>query len=356
MLSKAVGIFNPSSIGGGRYTCNLYFQTSSLAKFLRVDDYIKDSTNNEYKVILWSTQPADFASGGLLTLEFITSDVLPQVDVGFNSIAYTPGQIDVRPEVRTPGTLYNINFYSGQSYEYSLMGSWSFGAQAAKAVVGDRVVDSTGKEYELTYLDSTNRFSVAFRMKEVEAEGITPASGGATLYRPTTNYKFFQGSELTDPSRVIIESRDMFMVDHWLSQVPSGGSGSSLEMEFVNVTASTIDAFTPVRASSGNAGLLDVSEEAHALAKIGITKESIAASASGVVVVAGLIQNVSITGNVDDPVYVSKTGTLTTTKPDIGVDGFEAGDFCIYIGCLVKNQTNPAQKDLLVAPHLVGQL
>ena len=221
MLPSPVGVFSPASSGGGIYTFQLFFQSAGLAPYLRVGDIVTDLSSNQYQVTTWATSPSDFGSGTVVTTTFITSDVLPTASVGFDSLVETSGQQDVRPVVQTPGSIFNITLFSGQNAEYTLEASWTTVSEGNKAVVGDRIVDSLGKEFEITFLD-TGQFSDPFRMKEVENEGIAPGVGIAALYRHTPNLELFQGSPLNDDARTIIRNRDNTLLDN-LSSGSSNG-------------------------------------------------------------------------------------------------------------------------------------
>ena len=274
MLSTTVGIFSPSSSGGGVYTFQLFFSPSSAARNLRLGDTVRDSTGNEYSITTWAAYDPDidFVSGVVVTTSFITSDVLPQVDTGFDSLAFTPGQVDRRPFLRSPGVLFNINNFNGQTYEFSLNASWSQGAEAAKAEVGDRIVDAAGKEYEISFLDAVDRFNVLFRMTEVEAVGITPSSGNATLYRPTTNHKLFQGNEITDPARTNIFNRDSTIIDELLG---SGSGGATNTKNMVNNSGAEIPANKPVSVKTDGSIVLSDSDGADTIRYVGITAAAI---------------------------------------------------------------------------------
>jgi len=355
MLNTAVGIQSPSSLGGGQYSLSLYFQSSSKASFMRIGDTLKDSTGNEYSVTTWATYPTDFSSGGSVTVTFITVDTLPQVDVGFNSTVFTPNQVDVRPPVQTPGSIYSISLVSGQDFEYQASASWTINSEALQAVVGDRIVDSSGKEYEISFLD-VGHFTVPFKMKEVEYEGISPAVGIATLYRPTSNYDFFQGSALTDPARTNIFNRDQFLVDTILSAAGTG-SGEAVASTVTNDSGGTLLALTPVRSDSVNGmDTIDVSVESEVDALIGVLNADTNDGDPGTVTNEGRIKDITTAISTDTAVYLSKTGTLTDTKPSIGVGGFAAGDFVVLIGVVTKNEDNPSNKDLVVNMQLIGQL
>lgn len=361
MLSTPVGIFAPSSSGGGVYTFQLFFQSAGSAPFLRVGDYVKDTAGNQYEVTTWVGSPSDFSSGAVVTTTFVDTDVLPVADVGFTSTVFTPSQVDVRPAMQTPGSIFSISLTSGQSFEYELSATWTVNSEALKAVVGDRVVDSLGKEFEITFLDPS-LFTVPFKMKEVEAEGISPAVGIATLYRQTDNEDYFQGSELTDPARTNIFNRDKFLIDARLKELAAaiaggGGTGDAVEVTRTNGSGSAMSKLLPVRANtSGELDTVDPTIEAEALAILGITKESILSGATGQVVSHGRVNDVTTSAVFGDAVYLSKTGGVTNVQPDIGVGGFVAGDIVIKLGVIAKNEANPVLKDLEVNIELIGQL
>jgi hypothetical protein len=131
---------------------------------------------------------------------------------------------------------------------------------------------------------------------------------------------------------------------------------NSLSDNQVNNTGNTLEYLTPVRINiSGDLDTIDISQES-AMGIIGIVASNISDSSSGEVISTGKVFNVSLDGDFGDIIYVSKTGGLTNLKPSIGVGGFEAGDFCISIGVLAKNQSNPLQKDLILSIDTVGQL
>jgi len=349
MLSTSVAIINPASIGGGQYTFDLYFSDSARAKFLRAGDYVEDNVGNRYSIDTWSGSPSDFVSGSSVTTTYVDTDTLPAVSTGYDSTVVTPDQIDVRPQMRTQGIVGNISLYSGQDYEYQLQASWNDSVEENKAQVGDSILDASGKEFEISYLDGS-KFATFFRMKEVEKEGIAPISGDASLYRPTVNNSFYQGNALSDPARTNIFNRDKFLIDVQLA------SDTALESTLDNTSGSSIAAEVPVCSVSGDMELIDVSDEAKIFALAGITKAAVNNGAKGTIVTAGLLKNVSITGNVDDPVFISKSGGLTTTKPSLGVAGFVAGDFVVQVGVLLENQSNPANKDLKINFEMRGQI
>lgn len=358
MLPEVVGILNGASIGGGNYTMDVFFQDGSKAKFVRVGDTIEDNVGNQYQITTWAISPSDFVSAGQITASFITTDIIPATSAGFDSSVFTPGQVDVRPAVRTAGTIGSATIFSGQNFEYTVSASWDDGVEANKAIVGDNVVDGEGKEFEITFIDAGG-FSQPFRCIEVVKEGQTPATGAASLYRNTANYGLFQGTPITDPARTVVRNRDDFNLDSILNDLQSqiGGANSGIASTVENNTGSTIVKGVPVRLNSlGDMATIDPAVEAEALATIGVASETISDGASGTITTSGRVTDITTTATFDDYVYVSKFGLLTETKPDIGVSGFVAGDFVISVGVIAKNESNPSLKDLIVNVQIVGQL
>lgn len=284
MLATPVGILNAGG-SSGAYTFDLFFQDGTKAKFLRVGDVVTSGvTDDRYQITTWSTSPSDFASGGQVTATALDADVVPTNDSGFNSTVETPNQIDFNPAMQTSGTIGNISSFSGQDYEYQVQASWADNTESAKAVVGDRVVDSNGKEFSITFIDGSNRFGVPFRMAEVEKVGQTPSSGEATLYRPTGNYSFYQGTALSDPARTNIFNRDKVIIDRNLG---GGGGGGQVTKVMQNTSGVTIPAGKPVaKRADGGIQLAD-SDGVSSQNYIGVANEEIAASATGEVTLIG---------------------------------------------------------------------
>lgn len=128
-------------------------------------------------------------------------------------------------------------------------------------------------------------------------------------------------------------------------------------VSLLNNSGSLISGFTPISVDlNGDMIPTNVSYESDAFSMVGILKEDTAESSAGVVVTSGKLENIVSSFSFGDSIFVSKTGGLTNTKPDIGVDGFVSGDWIIKVGTITKNQNNPSNKDLIVKVQLVGQL
>lgn len=132
---------------------------------------------------------------------------------------------------------------------------------------------------------------------------------------------------------------------------------SAIQLNYENNSGTTIFKGTPVcQKGTGVIDFINVSSESDVFGFIGVVSFNIPNASSGPVVTSGRIENVSVFGSFGDPLYVSKTGGLTTTKPEIGVGGFLALDFVLRVGIITKNETNPVLKDIVLDVQLVGQL
>lgn len=210
MLTQKVFIYSPSSLGNTRYSFELYFVDTSVAKYVNIGDAVSDNAGNEY--VIEDAGDLPVSDGRRVTCRAITHDVLPAEDSGYDSSIYTPGQIDYTPQVKTSGEITSVANYEPWNYQYTLEANWFEPLQSSNARIGDSIVDSSGKEFIITYL-STDKFSSAFRVQEREKTMVPPIAGAATLYRSTSTYKFFQGNNLSADANLRILQRDNAIVD-----------------------------------------------------------------------------------------------------------------------------------------------
>jgi len=210
MLAKSIFIYSPSALGGGKYSLQAFFADSVVPKYVALGDYIEDKVGRQYEVVSPTVIPV--TDGATLTVQFVTADALPTQDSSFDSIVFTPDQIDFEPEVRVAGQITTASVYDASNYEYEVEANWDVPSIANKAVVGDSVVDAAGKEFTISHLES-GLFGEPFRIIEVEKTISNPTVGIATLYRPTDGYHLFRGSELTDAARTRIRTRDQKIID-----------------------------------------------------------------------------------------------------------------------------------------------
>lgn len=343
MLLQSVGIQSPSSVGGGQYSLNLYFEDTSKAKFVNIDDVLTDTGLNTYKVVSFT---APFSNGGLMTVEATGTDILPVQDTGFDSSFQTPNQVNLRPIMQTSGNITAPTIYNATNYEYQLSGGWASSENANLAVIGDRVVDSVGREFQISYLGPT-RFAEPFRVVEAEKIGEAPTAGQATLYRPTGNFNFFQGTELTDPARTNIYNRDKVLIDLSLGQ---GGSVEPAKT-YTNNTGTLMSAGRIVRKGSTATSMqyADWTDEDTTKA-LGILLADTADGVSGNVKGFGLIESGVITSedfieaalpSDNSRVYLgSVDGKLTITPPTPG------DAFTVFLGIWDNGQLDLAIDNL----------
>lgn len=184
---------------------------------------------------------------------------------------------------------------------------------------------------------------------------------GITFTREATNPIL----DLDDPTVdgfYVDSSGELHFYQHGVSDTnvsqAVGGSGTSLgnQSTIENHSGGNLVKGTPISIdTNGYATPIDVSTEASAFGACAVVTSGISDGASGNIVTAGVLAN--LTGFAFGAVlYVSKTGDLTATKPQIGVAGFLAGDFVIRVGVVQRDVTTPAQKNLIVNVQVVGQL
>ena len=113
---------------------------------------------------------------------------------------------------------------------------------------------------------------------------------------------------------------------------------------------------TPVRVTSTGLALIDVSVESQVNGVAGLTNDAVSNASQGEVISGGLIEDITTSAAVGEPVYISKTGVITNIKPSVGSGGFVSGDWAIRVGVIAKNNNNPLLKDILVNIQIVGQL
>lgn len=137
----------------------------------------------------------------------------------------------------------------------------------------------------------------------------------------------------------------------------SGGTATGLTATYLNSSGGSLAALTVVsQDSSGNIVQTDPTSEISVEAVLGILTVTTINGASGAVLLDGLLQNI-ITGlSVNSLVYLSRTGAWTINVPDIGSNGFQAGDFVVKIGKVTKNSTSPSAKDFKLEIEVIGQL
>lgn len=262
----------------------------------------------------------------------------------------------------------------GEVVDLSLDGFSVSDVQIGDLVYDENTLDGTHNRYQVTQVIATGPGSIfggggvnACHLLVVFDDAGTfppagPAAGTGAICRSTPNQNL---SEVPSESlKGISESLatrirnidNRVVIDPVLGSGSGVGTGSSLLAEYENNSGSTINALTPVRSISGGIADVDPSVESHVTRILGVVNQQINDGFSGDVTFSGLIENITTAIGVDTPVFLSKTGEITQTVPEIGIGGFISGDFVVYIGQITKNTSNPAQKDLKVDIDIRGQL
>ena len=137
---------------------------------------------------------------------------------------------------------------------------------------------------------------------------------------------------------------------------PSSGTASGYQ----NGTLSTISAASAVSTNtSGQMILTDVTNEATIETWLGLTSASTPSAATGMVASDGRLQSIplGLGFSVGDPIWVGTTpGSLTNVKPSIGVPGWSAGYYVLFVGVVVQNEFNPSDQDIQICRQIIGQL
>lgn len=137
----------------------------------------------------------------------------------------------------------------------------------------------------------------------------------------------------------------------------SGGSGASISGTYLNNSGSTLAALSLVSQNSSGT-LIPVTPNSNSIVNglVGLLTAPTIQGATGTVVFAGLVTNVTTSFVLGDVIYLNSDGTLTTSVPDYGVNAFVAGYFVVKVGKITKNSSNPANKDFLVKVEILGRL
>jgi hypothetical protein len=138
------------------------------------------------------------------------------------------------------------------------------------------------------------------------------------------------------------------------------GTGIGLVTNYSNSdSVNPIPQGTPV-SLTGTADMIaptDVTSQASIQSFVGFAQFRIAASGNGSVISNGRLLN--LTGysfSIGDSIWISATGSIQNTRPDVGVTGFTTGDYVYYVGTISQNESNSLQQDLVIMPQLMGQL
>lgn len=136
------------------------------------------------------------------------------------------------------------------------------------------------------------------------------------------------------------------------------GTSEGLVTDYTN--SSLITAIPQAQACSidntGKLAPLDVSSQSSWNNFVGYAYVRISASSGGPIIANGRLLNIATAFAIGTPLYIGKDSNPTNIVPSVGVNGFVSGDAAIFMGVLVKNQTNPSEKDIALFTQVIGIL
>jgi hypothetical protein len=142
---------------------------------------------------------------------------------------------------------------------------------------------------------------------------------------------------------------------------PQGtGSAESLNSSYTNNSGITPIPQAMAVSINGSGFLVptDVSSGASVNNFVGYAYIRIPVSSSGPVIANGRLKLYTNTNSypIGTPLYIGTDGNPTNIVPSVGVNGFTSGDYCIFMGVLVPNETNPLEFDISLFTEIVAVL
>lgn len=135
------------------------------------------------------------------------------------------------------------------------------------------------------------------------------------------------------------------------------GSSTQSASGYLNASGSLLIKATPVSVdASSHLVDIDVSDKDSVEKFIGLAANDIPDATTGMIADNGRLEDVTIGYPVGTALWVSKAGFLIDQPPTIGVNGFVAGDFAIFVGVLVENQFDNLKKDIQLMRYIAGRL
>lgn len=134
-------------------------------------------------------------------------------------------------------------------------------------------------------------------------------------------------------------------------------SSRKVARNYTNGSGSTLSKGTPVgMLSNGLVNLVNVSSKASVDAFVGLYNISTPNAASAEVIDSGILEDITTSFAIADPVYIAKNGSLTNIVPVVGSNGFISGDYVIFLGVITINEFDNAKKDLKIMIAKPGRL
>lgn len=141
------------------------------------------------------------------------------------------------------------------------------------------------------------------------------------------------------------------------------GSSIALVTNYYNNTGLAIAQGTPLSATGtlNYVAPTDVSSQTSVQSFVGYAQARIPNASLGAVISGGRLEN--LTGysfSLGDAIYINTTGSLQNTKPTDSsgnpVSPFVEGDYAIFCGVIVQNETNPSNQDLQILTQVIGAI
>jgi len=142
----------------------------------------------------------------------------------------------------------------------------------------------------------------------------------------------------------------------------SQSSARQLITNYTNNTGFAIPQGSPCSIQTdGTIALTDVTSQQSVQNFVGYAYARIANASSGPVISGGRLQNLmGYSFSVGDIIYISVGGSLQNTKPVDNngdpVAPFVSGNFMVFVGCIVQNETDNAQQDLQIFTQDFGAI
>ena len=224
MLATKCWVYNIISIGNGQYTATIYFDSFTDSQYIKQNDVLRDAKGDRYRILTWNGFPNNFNNEGTVTLQYLTNDVLIQESITISDAEiYTEGELDIRPELYSPGQLFASDVHNTQLSQFKITAMWDSVDAANNAQVGDYIADSIGKLYKIIEFGATRWTDVI--VEEVDKENTLPTNGSGFLFKPTQNFDLYFGGKLNDNQLMKLMNRDNFLIDYYASVGGKGGAG-----------------------------------------------------------------------------------------------------------------------------------
>lgn len=190
MINTSVYIFNPITVSTW-YECELYLTTR--INEVRVNDIITDTSNNEYQIFGYynpgnPSQNEDtnlFQDGWKVKLNYLTNNVLPTADTGYDSNIISPVLPDYLPEISWSCFPYDVSS-SVPAYTYTCKISEDAGTEPGSGEIleGYYLVDNEGSIYKvLEILGSGTGYTEVKIYDITEDSSNSPSTNRGYIYK-----------------------------------------------------------------------------------------------------------------------------------------------------------------------------